>query len=261
MRSVLGPLFAVLALGACREEPGPAPLEVYAAASLRDVLQELAPAAERACGSALAFNFGSSGDLARQIVAAGRADLFVSADEQELERVAAAGLVEPGTRRELLSNQLVVVEPLELGSGVAPAPEPFDPAWLASPAVPLLSLANPDTVPAGKYARAWLESRGVWEAVRPRVLPAIDVRAALAAVESGGARAGIVYRTDAARSRRVRVLFAVPRAEGPAITYPLAVLAGRPATASARRLADFLASEEAARVFERHGFVPATRAQ
>lgn len=256
MKSLCAGLLALLT--ACGGERAPAPLEVYAAASLRDVLRELAPAAERACGSSLAFNFGSSGDLARQIVAAGRADLFFSADEEELERVAAAGLVEPGTRRDVLANQLVVVEPLDGPSAFA---GPFDPAALASPAIPLLALADPATVPAGKYARAWLESCGAWEAVRAKVLPGVDVRAALAAVEAGGVRAGIVYRTDAARSKRVRVVFAVPRGECPPITYPLVVLSGRPARSSALRLADFLASQEAAAVFQRHGFVPAARAQ
>lgn len=232
-------------------------LTLYAAASLRDALQELAPRCEQRCGARLVLNFGSSGDLARQIVAANQADLFFSADEAELERVAQAGLVESATRRALLSNQLVVIEPAD--STPSLFREPFTPEQLAR--VELLSLAHPDSVPAGKYARAWLESRGVWERVAARVLPGVDVRAALAAVESGGARAGIVYRTDAARSKRVRVVFAVPLGEGPAISYPLAVLAGRPQVAWARELHAFLASDEALDVFARHGFVVPGREQ
>jgi molybdate transport system substrate-binding protein len=223
---------------------------VYAAASLRDALREVGAEFEARAGVRLVYNFGSSGDLSRQILAAGRADLFLSADEEELERVAAAGLVEPESRASLLSNQLVVIEPIE-GASVFSAP--FEPAQLAR--APLLSLANPDTVPAGKYARAWLEARGLWSALEPRVLPGVDVRAALAAVESGAARAGIVYRTDAARSTRVRVVHAVPRAEGPAISYPLAVLKGREGGEAARELARFLASNEAQAVFARYGFV------
>src|SRR6185503_2240199 len=126
------------------------------------------------------------------------ADLFFSADEKELDRVEQAGLIEAGTRRSLLSNQLVVIESGGAAASIFHAP--FTPEQLAGSELELLSLGNTDTVPAGKYAKAWLQSRGVWDQVASRILPGIDVRAALAAVESGGARAGIVYRTDAARS-------------------------------------------------------------
>ncbi len=234
-------------------------LVVYAAASLRDALAELAPAFEAREGTEIVFNFGSSGDLARQIVAGNRADLFFSADEAELDRIERAGLVVPGTRVALLSNQLVVIEP----AGAAPAlfTDPFDPQQLADERVGLLSLAQPETVPAGRYARAWLEARGVWSRVEGRVLPGVDVRAALAAVESGGARAGIVYRTDATRSPRVRVVYEVPIAEGPPISYPLVVLARSGAGGNAGKLATYLASSGAAAVFERHGFIVLERTQ
>jgi molybdate transport system substrate-binding protein len=251
---------SVVACGGERESSPPAPVEltVYAATSLRDALQELGKAFEEKGGDKLTFNFGSSGDLSRQIVAANQADFFFSADEQELDRVEQAGLVEAGTRRALLSNQLVVIEPAGTPSLFR---SPFGPEQLASAELELLSLANTDTVPAGKYARAWLQSRGVWDRVASKVLPGVDVRAALAAVESGGARAGIVYRTDAARSSKVRVVFAVPMAEGPPISYPLAVLVQRPNAVHAQQLAQFLASEEALAVFERHGFLPRGRSE
>ena len=251
------PVLALLA--ACAPALAPPELTIYAAASLRDALTELTPALERASGAGVRFNFGSSGDLARQIVAADQADVFFSADEGELDRVAAAGLVEPGTRRTLLSNQLVVIEPVD--GAPSAFREPFEPVQLLGPDVGLLSLGDPDTVPAGKYARAWLEQRGLWARVQPHVLPGVDVRAALAAVESGAVRAGIVYRTDAARSSRVRVVFAVPLAEGPPIAYPLAVLAQRPNAREAVLLAEALSSEAALAVFTRHGFVVAARAQ
>ncbi len=251
-------LAAALACGRVREVPSTTRIEltVYAASSLRDALAELGATHESASGTKLRFNFGSSGDLARQILAAGQADLFFSADELELGRLEQAGLLEAGTRRNVLSNQLVVIEPRdERDSVFAP---PFAPRQLADARLPLLSLANPDTVPAGRYAKAWLERCGVWPAVSTRILPGIDVRAALAAVESGGARAGIVYRTDAARSERVRIVHAVPLDEGPRILYPLGVLAGRPHAREARELAAFLGSREALAVFERHGFMPST---
>ena len=254
-RTLLAALSALLAL-ACADRGVQPELTVYAAASLRDALEEVGLTYQARTGASLTFNFGSSGDLSRQLVAAGQADLFFSADEKELDRVQQAGLVEPGTRCSLLSNQLVVIEPAD---GPSVFVEPFAPAQLAK--AELLSLADTNTVPAGKYAKAWLESRGVWKDVEGKVLPAIDVRAALAAVESGGARAGIVYKTDAARSKKVRVVFAVPMAEGPHISYPLAVIAKRPQGEAARALAAFLATDEALAVFEKQGFVPLGRTQ
>jgi molybdate transport system substrate-binding protein len=231
-------------------------LVVYAATSTRDVLLALEPTYEREHRVDLVFNFGSSGDLSKQIVAAAQADVFLSADEKEMDRVESAGLVAAGTRLALLSNQLVVIEPADAPSRFT---EPFEPAQLAAPGIELLSLANVETVPAGRYAKAWLEETGVWSHVSERVVPGVDVRAALAAVESAGAQAGIVYRTDAALSKEARIVFAVPVDEGPRISYPVAVLASRPADEDARAFVDFLAGREAGAVFERFGFVRAAR--
>ncbi len=227
-------------------------LVVNAATSTRDPLQAIEAAYERDHGLELTFNFGSSGDLSNQIVAAAKADVFLSADEREMDRVEAAKLVADGTRRPLLSNQLVVIEPADGPSVFA---RPFEASQLAGPGVRFLSLGNVESVPAGRYARAWLEEQGLWSAVSGRILPGIDVRAALAAVESGGAQAGIVYRTDVARSRKVRVVHEVPRDEGPGISYPIAVLSGRPNEEEARAFADFLASPAARATFEEAGFV------
>lgn len=227
-------------------------LVIYAATSTRDVLQALQATYERQHTVDLVFNFGSSGDLSRQIIAAAKADVFLSADEQELDRVQADGLVADGTRRSLLSNQLVVIEPTDTPSIFT---TPFTPQQLSGPGVERLSLANVETVPAGRYAKTWLERVGVWEAVALRVLPGVDVRAALAAVESAGANAGIVYRTDVARSKRARVVFAVPVADGPAISYFVAAIAGRPDAAAARVYITFLCGDSARAVFEQHGFV------
>lgn len=233
---------------------GGAPVEitVYAATSARDALRALEADYEREHGVELTFNFGSSGDLSSQILAAAQADVFLSADDEEMDEVEAAGLTTTGQHRALLSNQLVVVEP-------AGAPSifraPFDAAQLAGEQVELLALADVETVPAGRYAKAWLEARGVWDQVSARVLPGVDVRAALAAVESGGAQAGIVYRTDAARSKAARVVHTVPLEEGPQIAYPVAVLSDRPHAAEAGDYAAFLASPQAAAVFESFGFI------
>lgn len=247
VRSLLCLLAALAAAQPAAAEP--VELTVYAASSLREALQELAPAVERATGARLVFNLGASNDLARQIVAANKADLFFSADEGWMDHVAAAGLVDAGSRRSPLANRLVVVVPADSPLQISAAQD------LALPAIRRLALANPEAVPAGKYARAWLESQGQWTAVAERVIPALDVRAALAAVESGAVDAGVVYRTDAVQSRRVRVAYRVPEGEGPRITYALAALRSRPSLEAARAVVAWLCGPEAAAAFGRFGFV------
>lgn len=247
------PIPAILALATAVSPAAPEAVRpeimIYAAASVRDALQEMAAACEQASGARLVFNFGASNDLARQIEAANKADLFISADESLMDKVAAAGLVDEASRRPLLSNRLVIVARPEVTWPIDSAE-----ALARSPARHI-SIANPEAVPAGKYARAWLEHRGQWEAVRERVLPAVDVRAALAAVESGAAELGIVYATDAAISKKVRVLHVVSEEEGPRIRYPIAVLRDRPHRETARAVAEWMAGPEAGRVFERFGFI------
>ncbi len=245
-----------VALAAPPASPAPAPVEivVYAAASLRDVLQQVSPACEKALGARLVFNFGASNDLARQIEAASKADVFFSADETWMDHVAQAGLVDAASRRSLLSNRLVVVGASDSALRVGSASD------LSAPAVRRMALANPEAVPAGKYAKAWLEKAGIWASVAERVVPLPDVRAALAAVESGAAEVGIVYRTDAAISRKVKVLFEVPAAEGPKISYAVAALGGRPNVETARKLVAWLAGSEAVAAFERSGFIVLSQA-
>jgi molybdate transport system substrate-binding protein len=234
-------------LGAFAGEP--VEIQVYAAASLRDVLSELAPAVERVTGTRLVFNLGGSSDLARQVVAANKADVFFSADEAWMDHVAEAGLVDTGSRRSPLSNRLVVVVPAESSLQIASA------ADLASPTLRRLSLANPEVVPAGKYAKGWLESMGQWTAVAERVIPALDVRAALAAVESGAVEAGVIYSTDAAISKRVRVVYVVPESEGPRVSYAIAALQPRPNLEASRRVVAWICGQDAAPYFERFGFI------
>jgi molybdate transport system substrate-binding protein len=223
-----------------------AEVTVFAAASLADALGEIGKGFEAASGHHVAFNFGGSNDLARQIEAGAPADLFFSADQAQMDRLEKAGLVKAADRVDLLSNQLVVVVP-------ASSPRRLSgPGDLAG--FPRIALADPEAVPAGVYARTYLESVGLWPALRDRVVPTLNVRAALAAVESENVPAGIVYRTDAALSPRVRIAFEVPRASGPPIVYVLAPLGSSP-TPAARALVAELRSARAARVYEKYGFV------
>ncbi len=218
---------------------------VFAAASLADALREIATGFEARTGHRVVLSLGGSNDLARQIRAGAPADVFVSASAERMDEVQKAGLVRAADRVDLLSNRLVVVVP------AAATVRPATAGDLAR--VRRLALGDPEAVPAGVYARQWLEKRGLWERLRDRVVPALDVRAALAAVESGNADAGVVYRTDAAISRRVRVAFEVPVDEAPRIVYAAALL-GSARGPAARAVFEHLRSPEARAVFERHGF-------
>jgi molybdate transport system substrate-binding protein len=218
---------------------------VFAAASLADALREIGSAFEARTGHRVVLSFGGSNDMARQIRAGAPAEVFVSASAERMDEVEQAGLVRAGDRGDLLSNRLVVIVPLAADAVPTTAEDLLR--------VRRLALGDPQAVPAGIYARRWLEKRGLWERVRDRVVPTLDVRAALAAVESGNADAGIVYRTDAAISRGVRVALEVPPGEAPRIVYPAALLATARGP-GARAFYEQLRSPAARAVFERLGF-------
>jgi molybdate transport system substrate-binding protein len=216
---------------------------VFAAASLTESLEEIGEAYEAKTGMAVRFSFGASSDLARQIQVGAPADIFFSADTAKMDALEKAGIVRHQDRREFLSNQLVVVVPGSSSLRIAGAKD------LAK--LPRLAVADPEAVPVGIYARKWLEAEGIWAELRPRLVPTLDVRGTLAAVESGAVEAGIVYRTDATISRKVRVVFVA--SNGPAITYSVAKLAPSKSSA-AQRFVDFAAGEQGRAVFERRGF-------
>jgi len=224
-------------------------ITVFAAASLSDALGELADTYHRVTGDTVRLNLGASSALARQIEAGAPADLFFSADEAKMDALAHAGLIDPATRRSLLSNALVLVVAADSARPVA------SPADLAAPGVRRLAVAEPATVPAGIYAREFLEKAGLWRALEPKIVPAENVRAVLATVASGDADAGFVYRTDALISKQVRVAWVVPPSDGPRISYPVAVLRGAPNPHGARRLLAWLESPPARAVFVKFGFI------
>jgi molybdate transport system substrate-binding protein len=226
-----------------------ADLNVYAAASLSDVLRQIATNYEKTSGDHLVFNFGGSSVLARQIIEGAPADVFFSADEAKMDGLQKRSLLLPDTRKSRLSNRLVIVVANDAPSTI------HSPADLASPAVKRVALADPETVPAGIYSRKYLEKLKLWSAIQPKVISTDNVRAALAAVESGNVEAGMVYKTDAAISHRVRIAFEVPAGDGPEISYPMAVLKDSPQPRAAREFLDYLASDEAGRVFEANGFI------
>jgi molybdate transport system substrate-binding protein len=221
---------------------------VSAGTSLTNVLQRLAAAYTTKTGTRVVLNFGASNTLARQIAAGAPVDLFISADEAQMDAVGAQ--LVPGTRVDLLSNELAVAVP-------ADRPRPIRSARdLTHPAVKRIALGDPAAVPAGVYARQYLQRAGVWPLVEPKVIPTGSVRLALAAVENGAADAAIVYRTDIATARRARLAFVVPAADAPRIVYPAAVVRGAPHAEAAKQLLAFLHGREAAEIFRSAGFVP-----
>ncbi len=230
---------------------GAGSIVVFAAASLTDSLQEIAGAYTRQTGEKVALNFAASSTLARQIQEGAPADIFFSADAAQMDSLDKKGLIVKETRRNRLSNSLVIVVARESKLAVASARD------LTQAAVKRIALADPNSVPAGIYSREYLEKVGLWTALSPKVVPTDNVRAALAAVESGNVEAGVVYKTDAAISKKVKIAYAVPPAEGPAIVYPMAVVKDSKDPDAARKFLDYLGSADATRVFEKFGFLNA----
>lgn len=225
-------------------------LTISAAISLSDVLEEIAGAFQEAGGSPVRFNLAGSNALARQIVNGAPVDLFISADDAQMELVEAAGAIDPQSNVIVAANQLAIVtapgRARDLAGGLP----------RAANGIRRLAIGDPSAVPAGVYAKAYLERKGLWEAYQPRLVPTPNVRAALGAVENGSADAAIVYVTDARRSKHVSVAFAIPLAETPFIGYRAAIVSASRRRQQAEAFLAFLGRAEARQIFERHGFLP-----
>ncbi len=226
-----------------------AAVTVFAASSLTDVMKQIGELYAAEGHLAPVFNFAASSELARQIEQGAGADLFLSADEAWMDYLADKSLIEAASRKTLLTNTLVLVAPwdkpiaIELKAGM-------DLAGALKGGK--LAMANPDSVPAGKYGKEALEKLGAWSPVEALVVRAENVRSALRFVEAGEAAAGIVYATDAkAASGAVSVAGTFPADSHTPITYPAAIMAGKGAASG---FLDYLRSVEAAGVFESAGF-------
>jgi molybdate transport system substrate-binding protein len=244
-------LFGTL-LSACGSPTNekPAPITVFAAASLTDVMPELASAWKADGGGEVRFTFGSTSQLVRQVTEGAPADALVSADEAWMDKLDAAGKAGKGSRAILARNELVFIVPA--GATATPATAAALPGDLKR-----IALADVE-VPAGKYAKAALEKAGVWAAVEPRVVRGKDVRVALTWVATADADGGIVYRTDAKAEAKVKVAFAFPAGSHPPIVYPGSVVAGSARAADAARFLTFCRSAKARTILEKFGFIPPT---
>lgn len=222
---------------------------VSAAASLADAMGEISAAFEKDTGHRVRLNLAGSNTLAAQISRGAPVDLFFSADESRMDLLERKGLLVARSRRSLLSNALVIIVPRSAGETIE------GPADLARTTIRRLAIADPEAVPGGIYSKKMLEHAGIWDAVAHKVIPTDDVRACLAAVASGAADAGIVYRTDAQTSTAVTIAWEVPPDRSPTISYPVALVTNGRSPAAARALLEYLVSPEAGSVFERWGFI------
>lgn len=223
---------------------------VFAAASMKGSLDEAAAAWKAESGKSAKISYAASSALAKQIESGAPADVFISADLDWMNELATRTLIKPDTRSNLLGNQIVLVGPKDTTARIEIA-KGFDLAGELKGGK--LAMADPASVPAGKYGKAALQSLGAWHAVEKSVAPAENVRAALALVSRGEAPLGIVYATDAAAEPGVRVIAAFPAESHPPIVYPVAVTASS-TNPDAAALVEYLHSAKADAIFEKQGF-------
>ncbi|MGC4014144.1 MAG: molybdate ABC transporter substrate-binding protein [Luteolibacter sp.] len=242
-RSLLPFLLAL----ACSASAFAKELRVAAAASLAESITEIGKLYQDAHpGTTITPAFAGSNVLARQIEAGAPVDVFISADEKTMDELVKNHHIQKDAVVPLLSNALVVVAPTDSTLSIQSA------ADLTK--LQRLSIADPAAVPAGVYAKTWLAGRGLWDQIQPKTIGAENVRAALAAVEAGNADAAIVYRTDAAVSQKVKILFTAPSNETPSILYPAAVVTDSKEPSEAKEFIAFLQGEKASEVFKKRGF-------
>src|SRR5262245_19804285 len=229
-----------------------ADITVFAAASLKNALDDAAKVYQAKTGDKVTISYAASSALAKQIEAGAPADVFFSADLDWMDYLQERKLIDAGSRHSLLGNTLVLIAPKD--STVSLSIDKNFPLLQALGPDGRLAMALVDSVPAGKYGKAALTYLGVWDAVAPRVAQAENVRAALAFVAKGEAPLGIVYGTDAKSEPTVRVVGTFPADSHPKIVYPVALLASASTKPEARKFLDFLLSSEAAPSFEAQGF-------
>ena len=255
-RAVLGWLAAIAMVAMPVATPAAAqtkpPLTIFAAASLTNALTEIGKAYTARTGQPVRFSFASSGVIARQIEAGAKADLFFSADTEWMDYVQTRGLIDKATRRIILRGRLALIAPRT--STVQLPIRPGFPLAAALGPRGRLATGDPDSVPAGRYARSALVALGVWPEVVDRLVRADNVRVALTYVARGEAPLGIVYETDAAIEPGVRIVGLFPETSHAPIVYPVAVT--RRAKPGATDFYTFATGPEARAIFAKYRFQP-----
>ena len=224
-------------------------LLVSAAASLKDVLEEIKPLYQQNKPNVkISYNFGSSGALQQQIEQGAPADIFISAAKKQVDALEQKGLLVAGTRNIIAKNRLVLVVPKN-SVGITSFYS------LQDAKVKKIALGEPRSVPAGQYAQQVLEKLKIWNQVKSKLVFANNVRQVLASVETGNAEAGLVYITDAKISNKVKIIVAADEKYHSAIIYPLAVVKRSKNLAAAKEFSQFLSSEQTKTVFKKYGFI------
>ena len=225
-------------------------LNVSAAVSLKDALTEIQNKYQaKNPNIKLVYNLGASGSLQKQIEQGAPADIFISAAPKQMNELEAKNLVNKTTRKNLVENKLVIIVPKDSKLNLTSYEE------VAQAGVQKLALGETATVPAGQYAEQVLKKLGLWDKLKDRVVFAKDVRTVLAYVETGNVEAGIVYKTDAVASDKVKVAAIAPEGSHEPIVYPAAVLSSTKQQQAAEAFVDYLFSDESKAVFEKYGFV------
>jgi molybdate transport system substrate-binding protein len=232
-------------------------LVVFAAASLKNALDAASAQWQKETGKKAVISYAASSALAKQIEQGAPAQMFISADLDWMDYLAGKSLIKADTRSNLLGNRIVLIAPKDKAPSVD-IKAGFDLAKVLGEG--RLSMANVDSVPAGKYGKAALEKLGVWQSVSGKIAQAENVRAALLLVSRGEAPAGIVYQTDAAADPNVKIIGTFPEDTHPPIIYPIALTAGASHPDATAFLA-YIRSAKARPVFEAQGFTVLSRGQ
>jgi molybdate transport system substrate-binding protein len=250
---------AVLALAGCgaekqappaAQQAQPVEINISAAVSLKDALAEIQKNYQAKNPNVkLVYNLGASGSLQKQIEQGAPADIFISAAPKQMNELEGKNLMNKATRKNLVENKLVVVVPKDSKLNIAKYED------LTQAAVQKLALGETATVPAGQYAQQVLQKLGLWDKVKDRVVFAKDVRTVLAYTETGNVEAGIVYKTDAISSDKVKVAAVAPEGSHEPIVYPVAIATNSKQQKAAEAFVEYLFSAESKAVFEKNGFV------
>ncbi len=224
-------------------------LLVSAAASLKDALEEIRRSyQQQASTTSLTYNLGASGALVQQIQNGAPADVFISAAKKPMDALESGGELLADTRRDLVSNRLVLIVPQG-------AQKATNFASLTHAEIQRVAIGEPRSVPAGQYAEQVLQKLKIYDAVKPKFVYANNVRQVLASVESGNADAGIVYLTDANTSKQVTIAEIASETDHSAIVYPIAVLKNSKNPQAAKEFVQFLESDQGKSVFKKYGFI------
>jgi len=238
---------------AASSSPRPADGEILVAAavSLKEAFTEIAADYHQRTGAAVAFTFGSSGELEKQIEAGAPIDVFASAGEKEIEELRVKQMIDLSTQADFARNSLVLIVPAESKLQLHSF-EDLAPAGVAK-----IAVGNPKTVPAGRYAREFLENARLWWKVESRLVQAENVRQVLDYVDHGEVDAGIVYATDVAIAHgSVTVAARAPEEKYGPVLYPIAVVKSSNHAEAARQFVDLVCGPEGAGILKKYGFLP-----